>query len=55
MNKTRNMYQIREFVGNSYSKLLGRRLRERAAALRIVRMLKKQGREVIAVPMRIAC
>jgi len=55
MNKTRNLYQVREFIGNAYSKQLGRRLRERPDALRIVRLLKKQGREVFAAPLKVAC
>lgn len=54
MTKTRKLYEVREFIGNDYSKTLGRRLRERKDALRIVRLLKKQGREVFASPMSIA-
>ena len=53
MTKTRKLYEVREYVGNAYSKQLGRRLRERKDALRIVRMLKNQGREVFASPMSI--
>ena len=54
MAKMRNMYEVREFVGGEYSKALGRRLRERADALRLVRLLKKQGREVFASPVKVA-
>lgn len=54
MTKTRNLYQVREFVGADYSKQLGRRLRERADALRVVRLLKKQGRNAFAAPIKIA-
>ncbi len=54
MSKTRTAYQVREFIGASYSKQLGRRLRNRTDALRLVRILKKQGREVFAAPLRIA-
>jgi len=54
MTKTRKLYEVREFIGNDYSKQIGRRLRERKDALRIVRLLKKQGREVFASPMSIA-
>lgn len=54
MTKTRKLYEVREFIGNKYSKQIGRRLRERKDALRIVRLLKKQGREVFASPMIIA-
>lgn len=53
MSKTRKLYEVREFIGNKYSKQLGRRLRERTDALRLVRLLKKQGREVFASPMSI--
>lgn len=52
--KTRSMYQVREFVGACYSKQLGRRLRSREDAARLVRILKKQGREVFASKMNIA-
>lgn len=54
MTKTRNLYQVREFIGTGYSKQLGRRLRERTDALRVVRLLKKQGRAVFAAPIKIA-
>lgn len=54
MTKTTNLYQVREFIGNDYSKQLGRRLRVRTDALRLVRLLKKQGREVFASPVRVA-
>ena len=54
MTKTRNLYEVREFVGNAYSQQLGRRLRERTDALRLVRILKKQGRDVFASPLRVA-
>lgn len=46
MNTKAHKYQIREFVGNEYSKRLGRRLRTYKDARRIVSILKKQGREV---------
>ena len=54
MSKIRNLYQVREFIGADYSKQLGRRLRERADALRLVRLMKKQGREVFAAPVKVA-
>jgi hypothetical protein len=47
-------YEIREFIGNEYSKQLGRRLRTREQAGRIVRLLKKQGRTVFSSPLKIA-
>jgi len=54
MTKTTNLYQVREFIGTAYSKQLGRRLRVRTDAQRLVRMLKKQGRDVFATPVRIS-
>lgn len=54
MTKTRNLYEVREFTGNNYSKQLGRRLRERTDALRLVRLLKKQGRDVFAAPLKVS-
>jgi H2-forming N5,N10-methylenetetrahydromethanopterin dehydrogenase-like enzyme len=53
MTKTTTRYQVREFIGNEYSKQLGRRLRTREQAGRIVKMLKKQGRAVFASPLKI--
>jgi hypothetical protein len=47
-------YEVREFVGNNYSKQLGCRLRTREQAGRIVRLLKKQGRMVFSSPLKIA-
>lgn len=46
MNTKAHKYQVREFVGNDYSKRLGRRLRTYKEARRIVSMLKREGREV---------
>jgi len=54
MNKQVTRYQIREFVGIDYSKQIGRRLRTREQAMRIVRILKKAGRTVFAAPLKIA-
>lgn len=54
MTKTRNLYQVREFIGTEYSKQLGGRLRERTDAQRLVRLLKKQGRTVFAAPIKVA-
>jgi phosphoserine phosphatase len=48
MNTSKHKYQVREFIGSAYSKQLGRRLRTRTDALRMVRILKKQGRTVFA-------
>lgn len=46
MNTKAHKYQVREFVGNDYSKRLGRRLRTYKEARRVVSMLKREGREV---------
>lgn len=54
MAKMRNMYEVREFVGSEYSKALGCKLRDRADALRLVRLLKKKGREVFVSPVKVA-
>lgn len=54
MTKQITRYQVREFNGNEYSKQLGRRLRTREEAGRIVRLLKKQGRSVFAASLKIA-
>lgn len=53
-SKTSSLYQVREFVGNSYSKQLGRRLRKRVDAGRIVRILEGQGRIVFAARVLVA-
>lgn len=47
-------YEVREYVGSAFSRQLGRRLRTRTDALRIVRLLKKAGRTVFAAPMQVA-
>lgn len=52
--KTRTLYQVREFVGNDYSKQLGRRLRCRTDALRIVKTLKRSGRNVFASALKVS-
>ena len=46
-------YEIREWVGNSYSVALGRRLRTRQQASRIVKFLKAQKRSAFASPIKI--
>jgi hypothetical protein len=50
MTKTRTLYEIREFTGHMSSVQLGRRLRTRKEKSRVVKMLKKQGRDVMAWP-----
>ena len=47
------LYEIREYKGNEYSKQLGRRLRTRSEASRIVKILKADGREVFASKIKV--
>jgi len=54
MTKTTTRYQVREFTGSEYSKQLGRRLRTRIEASRIVKILKKQGRNAFVSPLKLA-
>ena len=37
------MYQVREFIGNDYSKPLGLKLRTKSSAMKISKRLKKRG------------
>jgi cell division septation protein DedD len=53
MAKQVTRYEIREYIGSAYSVRLGRRLRTRDRALRLVRLLKKTGREVFASPLSV--
>jgi hypothetical protein len=46
-------YEVREFVGAEYSQRLGAKLRPRARAARLVRALRRAGREVFLAPMRV--
>lgn len=52
--QTKKLYQVREFIGSNYSKQLGRRLRDRASAGRVARLLRKQGRQVFIAPLSVA-
>lgn len=54
MIKQVTRYEIREFNGNEYSKRLGGRLRTRAEANRVVKILKATGRAAFAAPLKIA-
>lgn len=47
------LYEIREYKGNEYSKQLGRRLRTRSEASRIVKILKADKREVFASKIKV--
>lgn len=53
--KTKAMYEIREYKSStSYSKSMGRKLRNRKAAMRLVKRLKKMGHDAFAAKMTIA-
>jgi hypothetical protein len=55
--KTKTLYSIREYGinGSCYSKVIfGGRVIDRARAMRIVKRLKRAGRDVIAAPIKIA-
>jgi len=53
MSTTRKLYQVREYVGSCYSKQLGCKLRDKPAANRIAKALKKAGRTVFIAPVTI--
>lgn len=44
------LYEIREYVGNEYSKQIGFKLRTKKRVNRILRRLKHQNRELIVIP-----
>jgi hypothetical protein len=52
--KTITRYEIRKFTGSEYSKPMSSKLRERKAATKLVKKLKKLGHDAFAVPMKIA-
>lgn len=51
--KTVSLYEIREFFGNEYSKPVFRQIVERSRAAKIVKRLKKTGREVFMAKMEV--
>lgn len=54
MTKQVTRYEVREYIGNDYSRQIGCRLRTRQDAGRIVKILKAAGRSVFAAPIKIA-
>lgn len=53
--KTAIRYQIRHYVTpNAYSVGMGRKLRTRKAATKLVKRLKKMGFDAFAAPMKIS-
>ncbi len=51
--KTVSRYEIREYIGNEYSKSVFRQIVDRQRAAKIVKRLKKSGRSVFASKMSI--
>ena len=54
MTKTITLYNIRAFNNNEHSRSLGRRLRTRKNATKLVKRLKKSGFDAFAAPMKVA-
>lgn len=46
-------YEIREYIGNEYSKPVFRQIVERSRASKIVKRLKKSGRSVFMAKMEV--
>ena len=46
-------YEIREYKGGSYSASMSRKLRDRRAATKLVKRLKKMGHNAFAAPMKV--
>lgn len=52
--KTVTRYEIREFKGQDYSRRMSSKLRERSAATKLVKRLKKMGHKAFISPIKIA-
>ena len=52
--KTVTRYEIREYKGNDYSASMSSKLRDRKAAAKLVKRLKKMGHDAFAAPMKVA-
>lgn len=50
---TVSRYEIREYIGNEYSKSVFRQIVDRSRAAKIVKRLKKSGREVFMAKMKV--
>ena len=48
------LYEIREYVGNNYSKPLGNKLRNKTRIKRLLKRLNRQNRQFIVVSYKIA-
>lgn len=49
----KTLYQLREWVGNAYSVVLGRRLRDRKSAFKVAKRLRRAKRDVFLAPVRV--
>jgi hypothetical protein len=49
----KTLYEIKEYIGSEYSKLLGSYLRPYQRAAKIARRLKKQGRDIVLIGMKV--
>ncbi len=49
----KTLYEIQEYVGSEYSKSLGNYLRPYQRAAKIARRLKKQGRDIVLIGMKV--
>ena len=53
--KTVTLYEIREYkTSTSYSTRLSSKLRERKAATKLIKRLKKMGHDAFAAPVKVA-
>ena len=53
MSKLIAMYQVREWVGNEYSKTLGSKLRVAVRAKKLIKRLRSRGRVVFLSKMMV--
>jgi len=49
----KTLYEIREYIGSEYSRSLGSYLRPYRRAAKIARRLKKQGRDIVLIGMKV--
>lgn len=54
MKKTITLYEIREYIGNNYSKPLGSKLRTKSRVTSLVKRLSKQGRHLVVAGYKVA-
>jgi len=51
--RKKTLYDIREYIGSEYSNSLGSYLRPYRRAAKIARRLKKQGRDIVLIGMKV--